>query len=212
MLRESGISEIVLPREQLRAAASSGSGETKEAWSRLQLGAQSCKKCDELARTRRTVVFGSGNQQAQLVFVGEAPGGEEDRQGLPFVGPAGQLLTKMIESIGLKREEVYIANVLKCRPPGNRTPRPQEIENCEPYLAAQLTLLRPRLICALGAFAAQTLLKTSVPISALRGTIHRYREIPVLCTFHPAYLLRNPSEKKRAWEDLKRLRSLYESK
>lgn len=208
MLRESGISEIVLPQGQATAVPSLESEETEQTWHRLRLETQSCKKCGELARTRRTVVFGSGNRQASLVFVGEAPGGEEDRQGLPFVGPAGQLLTKMIEAMGLKRDEVYIANVLKCRPPGNRTPRPEEIENCEPYLAAQLALIRPRLICALGTFAAQTLLKTSVPISALRGRVHRYRDIPVLCTFHPAYLLRNPSGKKRSWEDLKRLRSL----
>ena len=169
-----------------------------------------CTKCDELVRNRHSVVFGSGNPNARLVFVGEAPGAEEDRQGLPFVGPAGQLLTKMIEAIGLKREEVFIANVLKCRPPGNRTPKPQEIENCEPYLVKQLALIQPNLICALGTFAAQTLLKTTIPISSLRGKIHDYQGTPLLCTFHPAYLLRNPSEKRKSWEDLKKLKVLLD--
>lgn len=180
----------------------------KDALRRLREEVIHCTKCGELVKNRHSVVFGSGNPQAKLVFVGEAPGAEEDRQGLPFVGPAGQLLTKMIESIGLRREEVFIANVLKCRPPGNRPPKPHEIENCEPYLIAQLSMIRPKLICALGTFAAQTLLKTTTPISSLRGKIHDYHGTPVLCTFHPAYLLRSPAEKRKAWEDLKKLRSL----
>jgi len=144
------------------------------------------------------------------MLVGEAPGAEEDRQGLPFVGPAGQLLTKMLAAIGLSRDEVFIANVLKCRPPGNRPPQPQEIENCEPYLALQIELIHPKLICALGTFAAQTLLKTTAPISSLRNRIHDYRGIAVICTFHPSYLLRNPAEKRRSWEDLKKVRELLE--
>lgn len=193
-MRESGIKEIFLQRELLN----------------LRDKVIRCTKCDELVRNRHSVVFGSGNPKARLVFVGEAPGAEEDRQGLPFVGPAGQLLTKMIEAIGLKREEVFIANVLKCRPPGNRTPRPQEIENCEPYLVKQLALIHPDLICALGTFAAQTLLKITTPISSLRGKIHNYQGTPLLCTFHPAYLLRNPSEKRKSWEDLKKLKALLE--
>ena len=199
-LRESGIDEIFLsvPRTQ---------GETL---SGLKEEVLRCIKCADLVQNRKSVVFGSGNPKAKLVFIGEAPGAEEDRQGLPFVGAAGQLLTKMIEAIKLRREEVFIANVLKCRPPGNRPPQPIEIQNCEPYLARQLALIRPKLICALGTFAARTILKTSVPISSLRGKIHDYRGIPVLCTFHPAYLLRNPSEKKKAWEDLKKLRALLD--
>ncbi len=206
-LKASGIREVVLSKP--RGVAKPASGK-KEAWSSLRKEVLGCTKCAELVRNRKSAVFGSGDLKAKLVFVGEAPGSEEDRQGLPFVGPAGQLLTKMIESIGLKREEVFIANVLKCRPPGNRPPRPLEIENCEPYLVRQLAFLQPKLICALGTFAAQTLLKTSVPISALRGQVHRYQEIPVICTFHPAYLLRNPSEKRRAWEDLKKLKGLLD--
>ena len=170
-----------------------------------------CTRCDELVQNRRSVVFGSGNPEAKLMFVGEAPGAEEDRQGLPFVGRAGQLLTKMIEAIGFKREEVFIANVLKCRPPGNRTPKPAEIQNCRPYLAQQIAMIQPRIICALGTFAAQTLLQTETPISSLRGKSHTYEGTPVICTFHPAYLLRNPAEKRKAWEDLKRVKAVLES-
>ena len=183
----------------------------RDQFERLQKRVLRCTQCDELVRNRRTVVFGSGNPHAQLMFVGEAPGAEEDRQGLPFVGAAGQLLTKMIAAIGFNREEVFIANVLKCRPPGNRPPKPLEIENCSPYLAEQISLIRPKILCALGTFAAQTLLKTTAPISSLRGRIHNFMGIHVLCTFHPAYLLRNPAEKRKSWEDLKKLRSLLDS-
>lgn len=205
-LSESGVQEIFLSTKV--QTKSDATNLNKDILRRLREEVIHCTKCDELVRNRHSVVFGSGNPQAKLVFVGEAPGAEEDRQGLPFVGPAGQLLTKMIESIGLRREEVFIANVLKCRPPGNRPPKPHEIENCEPYLVAQLSMIRPKLICALGTFAAQTLLKTTTPISSLRGKIHDYHGTPVLCTFHPAYLLRSPAEKRKAWEDLKKLRSL----
>lgn len=208
-LKESGVREVFLaPRKSKtipRPEAPTG-----EELLRLREEVIRCTKCRELVKNRHSVVFGSGNPEAKLVFVGEAPGAEEDRQGLPFVGAAGQLLTKMIASIGLSREEVFIANVLKCRPPGNRSPQPQEIENCEPYLALQLALIRPRIICALGAFAARTLLKTHLPISSLRGKIMSYEGIPVVCTFHPAYLLRSPSEKRKAWEDLLRLRVLLD--
>lgn len=209
-LRLSGVQEIFLPEINRKKKILRRSTAFKEL---LELREQviRCTRCDELVRNRQSVVFGAGDFQARLVFVGEAPGAEEDRQGLPFVGAAGQLLTKMIESIGLKREEVFIANVLKCRPPGNRSPKPEEIGNCEPYLVKQLELIRPELICALGTFAAQTLLKTLAPISSLRGKVYDYRGIPLLCTFHPAYLLRNPSEKRKAWEDLKRLKSLLSS-
>lgn len=205
MLKESGVREVVLP---VSPGATAPAAVSKEDWKPLREKALSCTRCPELVRGRHSVVFGSGSLKAGLVFVGEAPGAEEDRQGLPFVGRAGQLLTKMIEAIGMKRDEVFIANVLKCRPPGNRPPQPDEIENCEPFLKAQLALIQPRLICALGTFAARSLLKTNTPISALRGAIHRYQGIPVICTFHPAYLLRNPPEKKKAWEDLKKVRSL----
>jgi len=166
-----------------------------------------CTKCSELAATRKSVVFGSGNANAKLVFVGEAPGHDEDIQGLPFVGRAGQLLTKMIESIGLTRQQVFICNVLKCRPPGNRNPLPNEITNCEPYLFEQLDILKPIVICALGTFAAQTLLKTNATISSLRGRFHDYRGAKLICSFHPAYLLRNPNDKRKAWEDLKMIRA-----
>lgn len=202
-LKESGINEIFLPLPKERKVAPTHSD--KQALLELREKVIHCTKCDELVRGRHSVVFGSGNASAELVFVGEAPGAEEDRQGLPFVGAAGQLLTKMIQAMGLSREDVFIANVLKCRPPGNRNPKPLEIENCEPYLVKQLSLIQPKLICALGTFAAQTLLKTTIPISALRGKFHDYHGIPLLCTFHPAYLLRNPAEKRRAWEDLKKL-------
>ena len=165
-----------------------------------------CIKCQELAGTRKSVVFGSGNARAKLVFVGEAPGFDEDAQGLPFVGKAGQLLTKMIEAIGMTRQGVFICNVLKCRPPQNRNPKPEEVINCSPYLWAQLDLIRPQLICALGNFASQTLLQTTKSISQLRGGIHDARGFRVICTFHPAYLLRSPADKTKAWEDLKRVR------
>ena len=142
------------------------------------------------------------SSEADLVFVGEAPGEEEDLQGKPFVGLAGQLLTRIIESIGLGRDEVYIANVVKCRPPHNRNPKPEEIAACEPYLLQQLEIIKPKLICALGTFAAQTLLKTAQPISILRGRFHWYHNIKLMPTFHPAYLLRNPSGKKIVWQDM----------
>ena len=165
-----------------------------------------CTKCAELVKNRNNVVFGAGNVSAKLMFIGEAPGRDEDQQGLPFVGRAGQLLTKMIESIGLTRQQVFIANVLKCRPPKNRNPLPVEIMNCEPYLLEQLKLIQPHLICALGTFSAQMLLKSDLPISRLRGQFHDYYGIKVLPTFHPAYLLRSPSEKRKAWEDMKRIK------
>lgn len=170
-----------------------------------------CTKCSELAATRKSVVFGSGHTKAQLVFVGEAPGFEEDAQGLPFVGRAGQLLTKIIESIGLARQNVFICNVLKCRPPGNRNPLSEEIVNCEPYLLKQLEIIRPKIICALGTFAAQALLKTTTPISSLRGKFYEWNGAKLICTFHPAYLLRNPGDKRKVWEDMKMIRAALSS-
>lgn len=166
---------------------------------RAQMG--DCRQC-ELHETRRTIVFGEGNPQTSLVFVGEAPGEEEDRQGRPFVGRAGALLTKIIEAMGLNREDVYICNILKCRPPGNRNPLSSEIECCEPFLVGQLKAIRPKVICALGTFAAQTLLKVNTPITALRGRFHTYEGIPLMPTYHPAYLLRNSKGKRAVWEDM----------
>jgi DNA polymerase len=164
-----------------------------------------CQKCSELCSTRTQTVFGVGNPRARLCFLGEAPGADEDRQGEPFVGRAGQLLTKIIEACTLARGDVYILNVLKCRPPGNRNPLPDEVANCRPFLDRQLALIRPEFICCLGTIAAQTLLETDVPISRMRGKWFEYRGIPVTCTYHPAYLLRNPAAKKEVWEDMKAL-------
>ncbi len=160
-----------------------------------------CKRC-KLCETRTNIVFGDGDEQAKLVFVGEGPGRDEDLQGLPFVGRAGQLLTRIIQSINLQRSQVYICNIIKCRPPGNRNPQPDEIAACEPFLIKQLEAIQPRLICALGTFAAHTLLRTKQPISRLRGRFHAYHGIKLMPTFHPAYLLRNPQEKKSVWEDM----------
>ncbi len=160
-----------------------------------------CERCS-LSRTRKNVVFGAGDTQAGIVFVGEAPGADEDEQGLPFVGRAGQLLTNIIKAMGLERKDVYICNILKCRPPGNRNPLPDEIRLCEPYLKQQLQLISPQIICALGSFAAKTLLKTETPITVLRGRFHQYEGIKLMPTYHPAYLLRNPSAKKQVWEDV----------
>jgi uracil-DNA glycosylase family 4 len=161
-----------------------------------------CQRC-KLAGGRTNLVFGVGNPDADLVFVGEAPGADEDAQGEPFVGKAGQLLTKMIEAMGYRRQDVYICNVLKCRPPGNRNPEPDEVATCEPFLKRQLAALRPRMIVALGKFAVKCLLRDDAPISRLRGNLRSYEGIPLMPTFHPAYLLRDPSKKKPAWEDLK---------
>ncbi len=161
-----------------------------------------CTRC-KLAAGRTHLVFGVGNPSAGLMFVGEGPGGEEDRQGEPFVGKAGQLLTRMIEAMGYRRQDVYIANVVKCRPPQNRDPEPDEIEACEPFLKAQIAAVRPRVIVALGRFAVQTLLRDGTPISRLRGRWREYQGVRLMPTFHPAYLLRNPGDKGKAWEDLK---------
>lgn len=161
-----------------------------------------CKRCS-LAVTRKNIVFGDGNPSAKIVFVGEAPGADEDEQGLPFVGRAGQLLTNIIKAMGLERNDVYICNILKCRPPGNRNPLPEEIHLCEPFLKKQLQIISPQIICALGTFAAKTLLKTETPISALRGRFHLYEGIKLMPTYHPAYLLRNPSAKKQVWDDVR---------
>lgn len=168
----------------------------------LQEAVSRCTLCDELATTRTQTVFGVGNPQARLCFFGEAPGADEDEQGEPFVGRAGQLLTRIIEACGLKREDVYILNVLKCRPPGNRNPAPEEAQNCRPFFERQLEIIQPEYICCLGAIAASTLLETKQTIGKLRGSLHDWRGIKVLATYHPAYLLRNPSAKRTVWEDM----------
>ena len=170
----------------------------------LQGEVAGCFKC-ELADLRTNVVFGEGSRNADLLFIGEAPGSDEDKQGRPFVGRAGQLLTKIIEAIGLKREDVFIANILKCRPPGNRNPHPAEIASCSPYLLQQIRLIKPKVICALGKFAAQTLLNTESPISKLRGNFHDYHGIKLMPTYHPAYLLRNSIGKKDVWDDMQKV-------
>jgi uracil-DNA glycosylase family 4 len=164
-----------------------------------------CTRCAELASTRTQTVFGVGKIDPELCFIGEAPGADEDATGEPFVGPAGQLLNRIITACGMKREEVYICNIIKCRPPGNRLPQVHEAANCREYLERQLELVRPKFICALGACAAQNLLDTKAPIGRLRGQFHSYRGIPVLCTYHPAYLLRSPDKKRDVWEDMKKL-------
>ena len=178
---------------------------------RLLTEIDGCTRC-KLARGRTTIVFGSGDPGARLVLIGEGPGEEEDKQGKPFVGRAGQLLTKMLESVGITRDEVYICNIVKCRPPGNRNPEPDEIAACAPFLAGQLGAIQPGVICALGAFAAQHLLRTKEPISRLRGQLHPYGRAVVVPTFHPAFLLRNPgpSYKRMAWDDLKLIRREYD--
>ena len=167
-----------------------------------------CTRCKLHTLGRTQVVFGVGNPEARLMFVGEAPGGDEDIQGVPFVGRAGQLLTKIIEAIELTRDQVYIANVIKCRPPNNRNPEPDEVETCEPFLFQQIDVIQPAVIVALGKFAAQALLRTLDPISKLRGRVFDYRGAKLIPTFHPAYLLRNPSSKREVWEDMKLVKRL----
>lgn len=165
---------------------------------------ENCTRC-KLHRSRKTIVFGEGNAEATLMFIGEGPGYDEDVQGRPFVGKAGQLLTKIIESIHLSREEVYIANIVKCRPPQNRNPEPDEIGSCNSFLMKQIRSIRPKIICALGTFSAQTLLNTATKITALRGRVFELEGIKVIPTYHPAYLLRNPERKKEVWEDMKKI-------
>ncbi len=199
-------SSLLPPKTSPQSQAAPLSSMTLEAV-RQELG--DCRRC-KLHSTRTQIVFGSGHPQAKLVFVGEGPGRDEDLQGQPFVGLAGQLLTKIIQAIQLSRQEVYIANIIKCRPPGNRSPEPDEIGACEPFLIKQLEVIQPKLICALGTFAAQTLLKTEEKISLLRGRFHQYQGIPLMPTYHPAFLLRNPNHKRDVWEDMKKIKKEYE--
>ncbi|MEJ2108530.1 MAG: uracil-DNA glycosylase [Acidobacteriota bacterium] len=191
-----------------RKTASAKKTATRQVSESLEVIRAELKHCDrcKLSPTRKNIVFGAGNPNADLMFVGEAPGADEDEQGLPFVGRAGQLLTKIIEAIDMSREEVFICNILKCRPPGNRNPEPDEIASCEEFLFRQISSVKPKVICALGAFSAKTLLRTNEPISRLRGHLVDYRGAKLMATFHPAYLLRNPNEKRRVWEDMKAIR------
>ena len=182
---------------------------TEDRLAKLAAEVQRCRRCP-LYRSRTHAVVSDGTPHAKLVFVGEAPGREEDLQGKPFVGAAGRLLTKMIEAIGMTREDVYICNVLKDRPPNNRTPLPEEIDACLPFLQEQLAIVRPQVICILGAVAAKALLGPHVAITKVRGCVCEYDGIPVIPTFHPAYLLRNPDAKKFAWADLKKVKKLLE--
>jgi DNA polymerase len=167
-----------------------------------------CTRCKLHALGRTQVVYGVGSPKARLMFIGEAPGGDEDVQGIPFVGRAGQLLTRIIEAMGMSRDEVYIANVIKCRPPGNRNPEPDEVATCEPFLFRQVDAIRPEVIVALGTFAAQALLRTKDPISRLRGQVFKYRGAKLVPTFHPAFLLRSPEKKRETWDDMKKVMAL----
>jgi uracil-DNA glycosylase family 4 len=204
--------EPIPPREEegqgnrsvAKAAAKAGARKAPQTLAGVREELGDCTRCT-LHRTRRNLVFGEGSTGAKLVFVGEAPGEEEDKQGRPFVGRAGQLLTKIINAMGLKREEVYICNILKCRPPGNRNPKEDEIATCEPFLLKQLEAINPEIICALGTFAAKTLLRTESPISAIRGKFHDYHGRKLMPTYHPAYLLRNPDAKKLVWDDVQKI-------
>lgn len=180
----------------------------QDVWTSLEQECKSCTACG-LEKTRTHVVFGVGNRQADILFVGEAPGAQEDKQGEPFVGRAGQLLNNMLAAIQLKREDVYIANILKCRPPNNRDPKPEEVALCTPFLLRQITLIRPKLIVALGRISAHFLLNTDTALGKMRGREYKYSDlsIPLIVTYHPAYLLRSPTEKRKAWEDLLRIKA-----
>jgi len=189
-------SEVFIDNAEPEATAS-----TTDSWDVLQAEVASCTKC-VLCKTRTQTVFGSGNRQGDWMLVGEAPGQHEDEQGLPFVGNAGLLLTEMLRAIGLSREEVFIANILKCRPPNNRDPLVDEVESCNEYLQRQRRLIQPKIILAIGRIAAQTLLKTDEPLARLRGKVHTFNNTPVVVVYHPAYLLRSLPEKRKAWLDL----------
>ena len=204
-LQRLGVTELPLPEGVQRGDTLPESAlSTPMQLHQLAETIRDCQNC-RLHQGRTQVVFGTGNPAATLVFIGEAPGREEDQQGEPFVGPAGQLLTRIIEAIGLRREHVYMLNVIKCRPPNNRNPLPDELAACRPILQAQLACLQPRIVCALGNFAAQALLQTEEKISRLRGRFHQLGNIQVMPTYHPAYLLRNPQAKRAVWEDMQRV-------
>lgn len=201
-----GLDPVVRVPQPAPVEASAGGAATLEA---LYATHCTCTKC-RLGHTRRHFVFGAGNPHADVMFIGEAPGAEEDARGQPFVGAAGQLLGKILKAIGFERDEVYIANILKCRPPNNRDPQPDEIAACEPILQEQIRRVQPKIICALGRIAGQTLLKTPASLGRLRGKFHDYHGIKLLVTYHPSALLRNPSFKRPTWEDVQMLRREYD--
>lgn len=214
-LKEDGIEHVYIPKKSqtplqektphVRRQSETDGTPAKDEILKLRDKVLKCTLCEELAKTRNKIVFGAGNIQAKIVFVGEAPGADEDKQGLPFVGRAGQLLTKIIEAMGMSRDQVFICNVLKCRPPNNRPPAPNEVAHCRPFLKRQIELIRPKVIVALGNHAAKAILQTEKGISELRGTFQEYEGTPVMCTYHPAYLLRSPGEKRKVWEDMKKV-------
>lgn len=199
--RASAHIEQALPSEVSSSNAETETISPSDNWDALQAEVSNCKKC-ALCNTRTQTVFGSGNKQAEWMLVGEAPGQHEDEQGLPFVGNAGLLLTEMLRAIGLTREEVFITNILKCRPPNNRDPHADEVESCNDYLKRQQQLIQPKIILAIGRIAAQALLKTDEPLAKLRGKVHTFNNTPVVVVYHPAYLLRSLPEKRKAWLDL----------
>jgi len=208
---DAGAAEPAAPAPVVAGSAMHGeTGASALEWPELESRVASCTRC-VLHETRTRTVFGTGNRSADWMIVGEAPGADEDRQGEPFVGRAGQLLTAMLGAIGLRREEVYITNILKCRPPGNRDPLPEEVACCHAYLERQIALVEPALLLVVGRIAAHNLLQTDLPIGRLRGRVHRYGTagIPLVVTYHPAYLLRSPLEKRRSWEDLQLAREVF---
>lgn len=203
------VRKVETPAQTRAVVAAPGSDEAvkHETLEVIRADLGDCTRC-VLHEKRTHLVFGVGNPNADLMFIGEGPGFEEDRQGIPFVGPAGQLLTKIINAIDLSRDDVYIANVVKCRPPGNRDPEPEEVAECRPFLDRQIDSIRPKVICALGRVSAQNLLKTEEGITRIRGRIYSYRGAKLVPTFHPAYLLRNAEKKRECWEDMKLIRRL----
>jgi uracil-DNA glycosylase len=203
-----GMGIVSLPASEKKSDEPGQSNIITLAEVRKELG--DCKRC-KLHRGRKTIVFGEGNEKATLMLIGEGPGYDEDVQGRPFVGKAGQLLTKILQSINLPREEVYIANIIKCRPPQNRNPETDEIQSCHPFLMKQIRVIQPKIICALGTFSAQTLLKTETKITALHGKLFDLEGIKVIPTYHPAFLLRNPERKREVWEDMKKIVELISS-
>ena len=206
LLAENGYQGFECSKESLEKIKSWGHNEVRasETLEEIRTDLGDCRRC-RLSEKRKNIVFGAGDSHARLMFVGEGPGYDEDQMGEPFVGAAGRLLTKIIEAINHTRDQVYICNIIKCRPPGNRNPMSDEIEVCFPFLKRQIASVKPDIICALGTFAAQTLLETKSPISKLRGSFYDYMGSMVLPTYHPAYLLRNPEKKRDVWEDMKKL-------
>ena len=198
-LREMGVGELRVPKRTTRPAGQPPAAREGLAEIRADLG--ECTRCP-LHQDRRTIVFGEGNPRAELMFIGEGPGRDEDQQGRPFVGRAGQLLNQIIEAMGLRRQDVYIGNIVKCRPPNNRVPQGEEIDTCVPFIWRQVRAIGPKIVCTLGGVAAQTILQTSTPISRIRGKFQERDGLVVLPTFHPAYLLRNPAKKRQVWDDM----------